>query len=141
MFMMDLSDVLEMPSHDGFAFRRCSKCGISWRAWASYGKPATGRPCACENADEWSCETVGQLIGAKMRDPWFPTLLADIRENGKNTPALIEGGAMWNGHHGIAALVELGWAEIPVTYSGIEYMASEESSDWDEGSPSLGYGS
>lgn len=138
MFLMELSDVLEMPSGDAFAFWYCSSCGYSWRKRNRQGQIVT-RTCGCVDALTLNCETVGQIIGAKRGDPQFWPLVESIAENGKQTPALVSGGEMLNGHHGIAALVELGWSEIPLTESYVEYLSSEESADWDEGNPDLGY--
>lgn len=131
MLLMELPTVLEMPSNDAPSYRRCADCGESWYQWDT-------RPCN-HTARSISCHTVGHIIQAKRRDGQYQALLADIAQNGKDTPAIMSGGYMWNGHHGIAALVELGWSEIPVTESYTEYMSSEEASSWEEGSPELGY--
>lgn len=138
MFMMDLPDVLELASGDAFAFSRCGECGTAWRTRDRYG--FTVEPlCDCSYAPVLTCETVGHILNAKTRDPQFLPLLMDIAENGKDTPALLNGDELWNGHHGVAALAVMGWTEIPVTYSGAEYIAAENESDWEEGSPELGY--
>lgn len=131
---ISLDKILTMSSNDAFGYAFCEDCGNSQERIHF----ATNY---CELCGEVMrpALTVGEVIGAKKRDPWYGNLLDSIKANGIDTPVYISCANVYNGHHRIAVASDLGITDIPCTDNSQEYCDAEMDSDWDEGSEELGY--
>ena len=72
-------------------------------------------------------------LAEKRQDEQYPRLLEDIRINGVRWPITYTRGTFGNGHHRLAACVELGYTHIPVQenqYEEYSYMEDERDSEW-----------
>lgn len=75
-------------------------------------------------------------LASKREDDWYPRLVADIVANGIQWPITMyhDYTKFGNGHHRLAALVELGYTHIPVQDNpDMEYAYdSEPDNEWDK---------
>lgn len=101
--LVEISDILTWSTGDGIPTSRTTD-----------GYP---KYFGAENAD-----TVGDLIEHKSLDPWFEGLVGDLEAEGVQEPLEVKpgGGHLWDGHHRVAAAIQLGWTHLPVRYWGSE---------------------
>lgn len=59
--------------------------------------------------------TVADRLQSKRQDNRYPKVIESVRLNGVQRPVLIRRGELMNGHHRVAACVDLGIETIPFT--------------------------
>jgi hypothetical protein len=67
--------------------------------------------------------TVGDTLAAKRASAAYPRILASVREHGITVPVWIVDGELREGHHRVAAAVDLGldvlpWSSVELTAAG-----------------------
>lgn len=72
-------------------------------------------------------QKVRELLDLKRSDDFYPDLVESVFDNGICNPVLIINGVFINGHHRVAAAMDLGLEEIPFT--------SEDDKGWTENWP------
>lgn len=61
---------------------------------------------------------VGATLANKRKDEGYEALREDMRQHGVKTPLYVPGSWLNNGHHRVAAAVDLGMTHMPVTGDG-----------------------
>lgn len=102
--MIALSEVLDFLSMDAPCYRQCSDCKSVVRGF---------RKTCCGQLATGAIQTVGEVLALKRGDDHYADLVESIRLHGITAPILIYGQMVHNGHHRIAAAVDLGLEEIP----------------------------
>jgi ParB-like chromosome segregation protein Spo0J len=75
----------------------------------------------------WPVRTVRDVLEIKRNDPDYADLMDSVRHHGIGFPILIYGRSVHNGHHRIAAALDLGIEEIP--------WCNDSSIGWEEDWP------
>lgn len=100
-----LAEVLDMPSDDSFPI--CGDCQTPYRFRPQCGRDDAPLPSYTN--------TVRETFPVKRGYDHYPELLESMKRYGQDAPILIINGSVMNGHHRIAAAIELGWPEIEYT--------------------------
>lgn len=66
------------------------------------------------SADAWDDETVGELLHRKRLDEDYPLIRDSLRDRGWVMPIHVYDRTVTDGHHRIAAAIDLGLGSVPV---------------------------
>ncbi len=86
------------------------------------------------SGDNYPDSVIG-ILDKKRKDPWYPALVQVIQDEGFTVPIRIDSaGWVVDGHHRIAAAMELGMAWVPVTsaeWADHQHTFRQDNSDYD----------
>lgn len=77
------------------------------------------------DAEGYGEHKVRDILDLKRSDEFYPELVESVRLNGIHVPVMIVDGVFENGHHRVAAAMDLGLTEIPYTADGVIGWAEE----------------
>lgn len=107
-----LWQVMEMTSADAEAYGYCPACET-----VSFLVHHTD--CHFCGGETEACNTVGDILEAKRRSPFYRKLYENVKKNGLTCPIYISDNngnrLVCNGHHRIAVCEDLGYKEIEYT--------------------------
>lgn len=81
------------------------------------------------DAEGYGGNKVRDLLNLKRSDEFYPELVESMRKHGMKSPVMIIDGVFRNGHHRVAAALDLGMTEI--WYTSNEVLG--ESEEWPNG--------
>jgi len=122
-WMWDIAEIMERETGDMASIRDGMECVDGCTTHYCYGE------CASLEA-VWDA-----LLEARMEDPHYPLVVESIREHGFTVPVTAQVRddgtvVLGDGHHRLAACLELGITEMPVVMAKQYSFISEDSFLW-----------